>query len=112
MLQDILLLGVGHTTFVRQRLSNLARRNSPNLAQIVRLIVILLSGKFQENRILGSDSNYSPKNLILNSDKSRCRTRVARTLSRFYVYIVDVWVDDGINEISVSCLLMLMFTRN
>ena len=33
---------------------NLAHRNSPKLAQIIRLIAILLSGEFQENRILGS----------------------------------------------------------
>ena len=35
-------------------ISNLAQRNSPKLAQIIRLIAILLSGEFQENRILGS----------------------------------------------------------
>ena len=31
-----------------------AHRNSPKLAQIIRIIDILLSGEFQENRILGS----------------------------------------------------------
>ena len=35
-------------------ISNLAHRNSPKLTQIIRLIYILLSGEFQENRILGS----------------------------------------------------------
>ena len=35
-------------------ISNLAHRNSPKLAQIIRLIASLLSGEFQENRILGS----------------------------------------------------------
>ena len=35
-------------------ISNLAHRNSPKLAQINRIIDILLSGEFQENRILGS----------------------------------------------------------
>ena len=35
-------------------ISNLANRNSPKLAQIIRVIAILLSGEFQENRILGS----------------------------------------------------------
>ena len=35
-------------------ISNLAHRNSPKLAQIIRPIAILLSGEFQENLILGS----------------------------------------------------------
>ena len=35
-------------------ISNLVHRNSPKLAQIIRLIAILLSGEFEENRILGS----------------------------------------------------------
>ena len=35
-------------------ISNLAHRNSPKLTQIIRLKAILLSGEFQENRILGS----------------------------------------------------------
>ena len=35
-------------------ISNLAHRNSPKLAQIIRIIDILLSGEFQENRISGS----------------------------------------------------------
>ena len=35
-------------------ISNLAHRNSPKLAQIIRLIAILLYVEFQENRILGS----------------------------------------------------------
>ena len=35
-------------------ISNLAHRNSPKLAQINRIIDILLSGEFQENRISGS----------------------------------------------------------
>ena len=35
-------------------ISNLAYRNSLKLAQIIRLIAILLSREFQENRILGS----------------------------------------------------------
>ena len=35
-------------------ISNLAHRNSSKLAQIIRLIAILLSGEFQENRILRS----------------------------------------------------------
>ena len=34
-------------------ISNLVHRNSPKLAQIIRLIAILLSGEFEENRILG-----------------------------------------------------------
>ena len=54
-------------------------RNSPNIAQIIRIIAILLSGKFQENRIVESDSNYCPKNLISDSDKSRRRARVAQS---------------------------------
>ena len=76
-------------TFVRQRsfcptalfcvwsdFSNFVYRNSPKLAQIIRHIAILISGKFQENRILRSDQLLSDK---LNfgfgqeslSDKSR-----------------------------------------
>ena len=33
-------------------ISNLVHRNSPKLAQIIRLIAILLSGEFHENRRL------------------------------------------------------------
>ena len=36
----------------------MAHRNSPKLAQIIRLIAILLSGEFQENRTLGSTDIY------------------------------------------------------
>ena len=35
-------------------ISNLAHRNSPKLTQVIRIIDILLSGEFQENRISGS----------------------------------------------------------
>ena len=38
-------------------ISNLAYKNSPKLAQINRLSAILLSGEFQENRIVGSEEN-------------------------------------------------------
>ena len=38
-------------------ISNLAHKNSPKLAQINRLSAILLSGEFQENRIVGSEEN-------------------------------------------------------
>ena len=40
-------------------ISSLAHRNSPKLEQIIRLIAILLSGEFQENRILGSKDIYA-----------------------------------------------------
>ena len=38
-------------------LSNLAYKNSPKLAHINRLNAILLSGEFQEDRIVGSEEN-------------------------------------------------------
>ena len=39
-------------------ISNLAPKNSPKLAQIInRLSAILLSGEFQENRIVGAKEN-------------------------------------------------------
>ena len=38
-------------------IANLAHKNSPKLAQINRLSAILLSGEFQENRIVGSEEN-------------------------------------------------------
>ena len=38
-------------------ISNLAPKNSPELAQINRLSAILLSGEFQENRIVGAKEN-------------------------------------------------------
>ena len=39
---------------VCSNIANLAHRNSHKLAQIICLRVILLSGEFQENRLLGS----------------------------------------------------------
>ena len=38
-------------------ISNLAPKNSPKLALINRLSAILLSGEFQENRIVGAKEN-------------------------------------------------------
>ena len=38
-------------------ISNLAPKNSPKLAQINRVSAILLSGEFQENRIVGAEEN-------------------------------------------------------
>ena len=39
---------------------NLAHRNSLKLTQIIRPITIILNGKFQENRMVGSHINYCP----------------------------------------------------
>ena len=52
-------------------ISNLAHKNSPKLAQINRLSAILLSGEFQENRIIGFDlkkikNSYFLKHLIFD----------------------------------------------
>ena len=58
-------------SFFKSDISNLAHRHLPKLAQIFCLIAIVLSGKFQKNRIVRSDSNSCPKNLISDSDKSR-----------------------------------------
>ena len=38
-------------------ISNLPHKNSLKLAQINRLSAIILSGEFQENRIVGSEGN-------------------------------------------------------